>query len=79
MTQVSLGEQMAAQGESVRFRVAIMEKLRVCRCRLHPPLRPRLLQGLEGLPVSCGTHYAIREECSTSGFQGVCRGRYDGD
>jgi len=28
MTQVSLGEQMAAQGESVRFCVTIMEKLR---------------------------------------------------
>ena len=27
MTQVSLGEQMAAQGESVQFRAAIMEKL----------------------------------------------------
>ena len=28
MTQVSLGEQMAAQGESVQFCVTIMEKLR---------------------------------------------------
>jgi len=28
MTQVSLGEQMAAQGKSVQSRVAIMERLR---------------------------------------------------
>jgi len=28
MTQVSLGEQMAAQGESIQFCVTIMEKLR---------------------------------------------------
>jgi len=73
MTQVSLGEQMAVQGEFGLFRVPIMENLRVPRFCLHPSLRPRLLQGIEGLPVSCGAHYALREERSTSRFQGTLR------
>jgi len=58
MTQVSLGEQMAAQGESIYGR-AVMKKLTVCRSRLQPPLRPRLLQGVEGLPVTRRAHYAL--------------------
>jgi len=71
MTQVSLGEQMAVQGESVHIYTMIMEKPTVHRCCLQSSLRPRLLQGTEGLPVSCGAHYAIREERATSCFQGA--------
>ena len=67
MTQVSLGEQMAAQGKSVHICI-VMTKLIVCRFRLQPPVRPRLLQGTEGLSVSCGAHYALREERATSCF-----------
>ena len=73
MTQVSLGEQMAAQGESVWFYVVMIKRLRVRRSLLYPPICPRLLQGVEGLSVSCGTHYALRKERSTSCFQGVLR------
>ena len=71
MTQVSLGEQMAAQGESFHTYIVIVEKPTVHRCCLQSPLRPRLLQGIEGLPVSRGTHYALREERATSCFQGA--------
>ena len=71
MTQVSLGEQMAVQGEFVYICIVIMEKLTVRRCRLQSPLRPRLLQGIESLSVSCGAHCALREERTTSCFQGA--------
>ena len=71
MTQVSLGEQMAVQGESVHICTVIMEKPTVHRYCLQSSLRPRLLQGTEGLPVSCGAHYALREERATSCFQGA--------
>lgn len=58
MTQVSLGEQMATQGESIHGRIVMM-KLTVRRSCFQPPLRPRLLQGIEGLSITCGAHYAL--------------------
>jgi len=71
MTQVSLGEQMAAQGKSVHFFIVMMEKLTARRFRLQPPFCLGLLQGIEGLPVSCGAHYALRKERPASSFQGT--------
>jgi len=71
MTQVSLGEQMAAQGKSIHTCIMTVEKPTVYRCCLQSPLRSRLLQGIEGLPVSRGAHYALREERATSCLQGA--------
>jgi hypothetical protein len=54
-----------------QFRAVVTEKLRGHRSRLQPPFCPRLLQGTEGLPVSCRAHRALRKERPTPGFQGV--------
>ena len=44
-------------------------KLTILRPRLQPTFRPRLLQGIEGVPISCGTHRALREEHPISNLQ----------